>query len=180
MLVLAQDSNIERTINSSVLDHFMRRKIDIDKALEAAANHCQNQGKRLTQQRQKILSLILSIDTPMTAYQLLDLLKTNDLPNAQPPTIYRALEFFSDSGLIHRIEANNTYIACDHIQCSHAHQPTQFLLCDQCGSVAETTLKPEQITAMEESAKQYGFLINDRSLELHGVCHDCQESTQHQ
>lgn len=155
----------------------MRSKTEIDKALQAAADHCQNQGKRLTPQRSQILSVILAVETPMTAYQLLDLLKKNHLPNAQPPTIYRALEFFIDTGLIHRIEANNSYIACDHIQCSHAHQPTQFLLCDVCGSVAETALKPEQINAMEESAKQYGFCLNDRSLELHGVCQRCQANT---
>ena len=154
----------------------MRSKTETDKALHAAANHCQHQGKRLTQQRRQILSVILSLDTPSTAYQLLDILKKNHLPNAQPPTIYRALEFFLDAGLIHRIEANNTYIACDHIQCSHAHQPTQFLLCDVCGSVAETALKPEQLKAMKESALQYGFSLNDRSLELHGVCRQCQTS----
>ena len=154
----------------------MRSKIEINKAIQAAADHCQQQGKRLTQQRQQVLSLILSINTPATAYQLLDLLKKDHLPNAQPPTIYRALEFFLDAGLIHRIESNNTYIACDHIQCSHAHQPTQFLLCDVCGSVAETTLKPEQLSAMQESAAQYGFALNDRSLELHGVCEQCQTS----
>ncbi|MBL4852040.1 MAG: transcriptional repressor [Gammaproteobacteria bacterium] len=155
----------------------MRSKTEIDSALQAATNHCQHQGKRLTQQRRQILSVILSVNTPATAYQLLDLLKKDYLPNAQPPTIYRALEFFIDANLIHRIEANNTYIACDHIQCSHAHQPTQFLLCDACGSVAETTLKPEQLGAMQESAKQYGFALNDRSLELHGTCQQCRAST---
>ncbi|MBL1432744.1 MAG: transcriptional repressor [Gammaproteobacteria bacterium] len=156
----------------------MRSKTDIEKALQAAAHHCQNQKKRLTQQREKVLSVILSVDTAMTAYQLLDLLKKDHLPNAHPPTIYRALEFLIDSGLIHRIEANNSYIACDHIQCSHAHQPTQFLLCDVCGSVAETTLKSGQLNAMKESAKQYGFSLNDRSLELHGVCQQCQATMQ--
>lgn len=152
----------------------MRNKVDIEKALEAATNHCRSQGKRLTQQRRQVLSLLLATDTPATAYQLLDRLKQKYLPNAQPPTIYRALDFFLDTGLIHRIEANNTYIACDHIQCSHAHRPTQFLLCDICGGATETTLKPEQIRAMQESAAQYGFALNDRSLELHGVCKQCQ------
>ncbi len=154
----------------------MRSKTEIDSALQAAENHCQHQGKRLTQQRRQILSVILSVDTPATAYQLLDLLKKDHLPNAQPPTIYRALEFFIDANLIHRIEANNTYIACDHIQCSHAHQLTQFLLCDVCGSVAETTLKSKQLSAMQESAEQYGFSLNDHSLELHGICQQCQTS----
>jgi len=47
----------------------MRNKTEIDSALQAAANHCQHQGKRLTQQRRQILSVILSVDTPTTAYQ---------------------------------------------------------------------------------------------------------------
>lgn len=154
----------------------MRSKTDIDKALEAAFLHCQRQDKRLTQQRRQILSLILETTSPATAYQLLDDLKQKYHPNAQPPTIYRALEFLLDAGLIHRIEANNTYLACDHIQCSHAHQPTQFLLCDVCGAATETTLKPEQIKAMKESAAQYGFVLNEKSLELHGTCEHCRSN----
>lgn len=151
----------------------MRSKTDINKALDAASLVCQRQNKRLTEQRRQILSLILETQSPATAYQLLDELKQTHQPNAQPPTIYRALEFLLDVGLVHRIEANNTYLACDHIQCAHEHQPTQFLLCDVCGGATETTVKPEQIQAMEESAAQYGFVLNKRSLELHGTCEHC-------
>ena len=152
----------------------MRGKARVDNALRAAENHCHRLGKRLTPQRQQILSLLLSMDSPATAYQLLDQLKQRYLPNAQPPTVYRALEFFIDSGLVHRIESNNTYIACDHIQCSHAHQPTQFLLCDECGSVTEAHLEATQLEAMRASTAEYGFLPNERSLEIHGTCHKCQ------
>ena len=151
----------------------MPSELDIKKSLSAASEHCQHQKKRLTTQRSQILSLLLENDAPSTAYQLLDQLRETYLPNAQPPNIYRALEFLLDAGLIHRLEANNTYIACDHIQCSHAHLPTQFLLCERCGAATETTMKAEQIQAMQASAKQYGFKLSERSLELHGVCKKC-------
>jgi Fur family transcriptional regulator, zinc uptake regulator len=53
---------------------------------------------------------------------------------ATPPTIYRALDFLTKSGLIHRIESLNAYAACAHAPAGPQHV---FFTCERCGNVAE-------------------------------------------
>ena len=52
-----------------------------------------------------------------------------------PITVYRALDFLRDNGLVHRIESRNAFVACVH---NHAGtDPVVFLICERCGAVGE-------------------------------------------
>ncbi|HST67704.1 MAG TPA: ATP-binding cassette domain-containing protein, partial [Mycobacteriales bacterium] len=52
-----------------------------------------------------------------------------------PITIYRALDFLREQGLVHRIESRNAFIACVHNHDSG--DPVVFLICETCGTVGE-------------------------------------------
>ena len=52
-----------------------------------------------------------------------------------PITIYRALDFLRENGLVHRIESRNAFIACVHNHDSG--DPVVFLICEKCGAVGE-------------------------------------------
>src|ERR1019366_354132 len=54
---------------------------------------------------------------------------------AGPITIYRALDFLREQGLVHRIESRNAFIAC--VQNHASADPVVFLICEQCGTVGE-------------------------------------------
>src|SRR5579863_5300595 len=101
--------------------------------LEMAAEACARRGAQLTELRRQVLGLILEADGPLTAYQLLDRLRETR-KGAVPPTIYRALDFLMAQRLIHKLERLNAFIPC--AESGHQHA-VQFLICRQCGRVAE-------------------------------------------
>ena len=69
----------------------------------------------------------------MGAYELLDVLRAEGLA-AQPPTVYRALDFLVGHGFAHKIERLNAFVAC--AAPGERHAPA-FLICTGCGAVAE-------------------------------------------
>lgn len=66
---------------------------------------------RMTAQRRDVLGLILQADAPVGAYDLLEQLRVSDRRPA-PPTVYRALDFLLEHGLIHRIERLSAFVPC--------------------------------------------------------------------
>lgn len=138
--------------------------------LQLAQEWCENKGVRLTSQRQQVLWLIYQHHTAITAYDLLDQLKATH-PNAKPPTVYRALDFLLEQGLIHKVQSTNRYLACCLPE--HPHHSSQLFICDQCGYVLET--HDHAIAhSLAEKAEQQGFQIHTPMIEIHGLCQSCQ------
>ncbi|MGH7033166.1 MAG: transcriptional repressor [Stellaceae bacterium] len=136
--------------------------------LESAAQLCAGRGAQLTELRRRVLSLILEAEAPPTAYQLLDRLRKTR-KGAVPPTIYRALDFLMEQRLIHKVERLNAFIAC--IETGHEH-PVQFLICGECGRVAE--IEDRTATkALQHAAKREGFHLRDAVVEIEGTCAAC-------
>ena len=131
---------------------------------------CDKNGARFTSIREKVFRLMAETDGGMGAYDLLERLKLTE-PAANPATIYRALEFLTEQGFIHKIESSNAFMLCHHF--GH-HHPAQLLICDKCGSVNELhsdVLQQEFGTL----AKKQGFQIKHQTIEAHGFCHKCQQ-----
>jgi Fur family zinc uptake transcriptional regulator len=139
-------------------------------ALEAAELSCQAQGARLTPIRRRILELVWASHEPVGAYGLLDRL-ANEGVKAVPPTIYRALDFLLEQGLVHRLERLNAYVGCSHRHGPHA---AQFLICTGCGRVAELD-DPAIGSALLQSAKSRGFSVSRQTVEVEGLCPDCRK-----
>jgi Fur family zinc uptake transcriptional regulator len=134
-----------------------------------AKDYCEQQGVRFTPLRARVYEILLNEDSSIGAYDLLDKLRAVE-DNAKPPTVYRALDFFLDLGLVHKVESNNTFKACHHFGCSH---PVQFLICDSCGDVQEIQSQGVKDT-LEAQAKENDFEIMTQTIEAHGVCRNCQ------
>ena len=148
------------------MDGKRRRALEmaLDRAAEIAAQH----GARLTELRQQVLSLILTADGPVTAYQLLDRLRETRR-GAVPPTVYRALDFLLALRLIHKLERLNSFIPCS--EGGHPH-PAQFLICGECGSVTEIEDRAAA-RALELAAEQQGFHARNAVVEIEGTCAAC-------
>jgi Fur family zinc uptake transcriptional regulator len=150
------------------LPHSHNHQRCIDTALTEARAICQRKRSRLTPQREQVLRLIWQEHRPIGAYELLDKLREEGL-KAAPPTVYRALEFLQENGLIHRIESLNAYTGCSHPNEPHA---SQFLVCQQCQRVAE--LESEQIAEqLSEQARRAGFATAHQTVEIRGTCAEC-------
>lgn len=137
-------------------------------ALAAAELSCQLQGARLTPVRRRILELVWASHDPVGAYGLLDRLAAEGV-RAVPPTVYRALDFLLQHGLVHRLESLNAYVGCSHSAGPHA---AQFLLCTQCKRVAELD-DPAIGQALANSAAARGFVVSRQTVEVEGLCPTC-------
>lgn len=142
--------------------------------IEQATEYCAARGLRLTEPRAQVLGIVVEAGVPLTAYQVLDHLGRL-VRNPKPPTVYRALEFLQEAGLVHRIESLNAYVAC-HGDHAHGHQThnNQFLICDDCGRVEEIALA-QMDESISQKADAAGFKTDHWSAEIHGTCKNCQD-----
>jgi Fur family zinc uptake transcriptional regulator len=140
-------------------------------ALDAAASHCERQGARFTSLRRRVLELVWNSHEPVGAYALLDTLKTEGHA-AAPPTVYRALDFLIDQGLVHRLERLNAFVGCPRPDSSHS---AHFLICTDCGRAAEMRDDPSLDAALQRAADAQGFTVSRRTIEVEGLCPDCRK-----
>ena len=138
--------------------------------LAQAEKLCAQRNVRLTPQRLEVLRLMSLQQGAISAYDLLDLLRESE-PQAKPPTVYRALDFLLENGLVHRIASLNAFVGCSHPE--HAHQG-QFLICRSCNAANEL----EQATisnAIVNAAAEVGFAVESQMVEVVGLCAGCRE-----
>lgn len=140
----------------------------VDDALEQAEAACRDRGLRMTTLRRRVLELVWQNHQPTKAYDLLAKLH-DEGRRAAPPTVYRALEFLLDAGLIHRLQSLNAYIGCPSPDLRHSGQ---FLICNQCHTVAE--LNDASIReALRRQARRLGFEATNPTIEISGICPRC-------
>lgn len=138
-------------------------------ALERAEALCAQSRARLTPVRRRVLELVWASHEPVGAYEILGRL-SEEQGRAAPPTVYRALEFLLEQGLVHRIESLNAYVGCPDP--AHAHSG-QFLICDGCNTAVEMENRALD-RAIAGSAADLGFAVSGRVVEVHGLCQACQ------
>lgn len=122
----------------------------------------------LTPLRRDVLNLIRRSPTPVKAYDLLNQL-SKSRGRAAPPTVYRALHFLLDRGLIHRVDSLHAFLACPNPTGSGNHV---FMICRHCGRVAETQAEHAALLLREACAKA-GFQPASVSQEVRGLCAGC-------
>ncbi|MEB0039186.1 MULTISPECIES: Fur family transcriptional regulator [unclassified Pseudomonas] len=138
-------------------------------ALSEADTLCARKGLRLTALRRRVLELVWQSHKPLGAYDILAVLSEEDGRRAAPPTVYRALDFLLENGLVHRIASLNSFTGCNHP--THAHQG-QFLICRECHAAIE--LQHPLITqAVISAATEVGFTVEGQTIEILGICAGC-------
>ncbi|MBC27868.1 MAG: Fur family transcriptional regulator [Rhodospirillaceae bacterium] len=143
----------------------------INTALEKADEICKLQGVKLTAQRRRVLELVWGSHKPIGAYEVLDLLCEQDGKRPAPMTVYRALDFLIEQGLVHRLASLNAYIGSTSLNSDHN---SYFFVCDDCGQAAEVTDGNVQ-KAISEKADRIGFIIHLNTVEVSGRCSQCQD-----
>ena len=138
-------------------------------AISHAEAICAARKERLTPIRRRVLEALLASHQPLGAYELIDRLAAHAARPA-PITIYRALDFLREQGLVHRIESRNAFIACVH---NHAdHDPVVFLICERCGAVGEAASAAVAET-IKTASRAAGFTPKTPVIEISGVCAHC-------
>lgn len=142
----------------------------IEQALEDARTLCKERGIRFTPIRELVLKTIWKSHKPLGAYELLPELAAAGF-NSAPPTVYRALDFLQEQGLVHRIALLNAFIGCPHPNEQHEGS---FLICRVCNNAVEIETKHVS-QAIQQQADNYGFKPEKQSIEVLGICPSCQQ-----
>jgi len=130
---------------------------------------CTARKERLTPIRRRVLEALLESHAPLGAYELIDRLADEGARPA-PITVYRALDFLREQGLVHRIESRNAFIACVH---NHdTGDPVVFLICEKCGAVGEAASAAVADT-IRTASRAAGFTPKTPVIEISGVCAHC-------
>ncbi len=159
--------------NPKVLTPFERSGHDharcVGDALARAEAQCAANGLRLTPIRRRVLELIWGRHQPVKAYDILEQLQRENSRTA-PPTVYRALEFLLEAGLVHRVESFNAFVGCGDPGTPHEGQ---FLICRACNAVAE--INDSRVSEMlGQDARRLGFRSEHPTVEVTGLCRHCE------
>lgn len=139
-------------------------------ALSQAETVCQQRGVRLTELRRRVLEIIWDHCSPLGAYAILDVLR-NDGRQGAPPTVYRALDFLLEQGLIHRLASLNVFTGCRQPGTQHSGQ---FLICRDCGQANELSNQTVE-EALRTEALNRDFEVLAQTIEVLGRCPDCRK-----
>jgi Fur family transcriptional regulator, zinc uptake regulator len=138
-------------------------------AMAVAEARCSERGQRLTPIRRDVLGALLASHQPLGAYEIMERVSPAG-PRPAPITVYRALEFLRENGLVHRIESRNAFVACVH---GHADGDlVVFLICERCGTVGEAS-SSEVASTVKSAADAVGFTPKSPVIEVTGICTHC-------
>ena len=101
---------------------------------------------KLTKNQQVVLDTLRACQTPMSAYQILDVDSVRSKGLKAPLTIYRALDKLIEAGLVHRIESLNAFVSCDQ---EHHTEAPAFMICTECKHIIEVGTRAVQRTVEE-------------------------------
>ena len=93
-------------------------------------------------------------------------------PSIGHTTVYRTLKLLCDFNMAKAhtfVIKNTTYFEPIDEDTHHDH-----IICSKCNKIVEF-LDEEIELLQEEIAKKYGFLMTDHTLQIYGICKECQE-----
>ena len=126
-------------------------------------------GLRLTQPRRRIIAALAASAEPVTARELHD-----DLGDAacDPVTVYRCLTDLERIGLVHRHDFGDgsTRYALTEPGGGHDH----YVICRRCKRRERIRACP--VPELEATVAARGYTAISHTLELFGLCPDCQDS----
>ena len=126
----------------------------------------------LSKNQKIVFDFIQKTKKPVKAYSILSGLKKKGI-NA-PPQVYRALDKLIQLGKIHKVESQNSFIACKSSSCETSHS-TIFSICDSCDIVSEIndTKLAKYLMDFKDTS---GLRLNGYNLELFGTCKSCSKT----
>lgn len=140
----------------------------VDSLIGEADALCRTANLQFTPLRRRVFEALARGEGPLGAYDLVERLGREK--RIAPISVYRALDFLIEAGLIHRIATRNTYLPCAHAH--HRHDGMVFLVCTRCGHVDEVA-SPSLARDLDGTAAEVGFKPGGRAVEVEGECANC-------
>jgi Fur family zinc uptake transcriptional regulator len=161
----------QRKVNAAGASRDRRKPNALDLQLNDAQQRCVARGGQLTALRREVLRLLLQRGGTAKAYDLQDDMRIAH-GRVAPMTVYRALDFLMQMGLVHRVDALNTFVVCTHHD-AHGDESLQtvMLACTSCGEVREEFIGDE--SAALAAAIQQRLAFHPSAFEVKGLCEAC-------
>jgi Fur family zinc uptake transcriptional regulator len=121
-------------------------------------------GGRFTAIRKHIYQLLLAAPHPLGAYEIIENL--DGVGAQKPPTVYRALAWLIEHGLVAKIEYNSRYAA---LPLGIEADDLAFVICRECGDT-DTFEAPGLSKSLHQTARDRGFADTQMVMEIIGLC----------
>ena len=140
------------------------------KAIEELKKIVKQKGLKYTEQREIVLSILIHAKDHLSAEEVYNDVKAeHPESNIGIATVYRALSFLEEVDLITSITFGSDGKKYESNSKSHH----DHLICTECGKIVEF-LDEEIEKRQERIAKKNKFKITNHSMQLYGICEDCQ------
>lgn len=128
-----------------------------------------DKGYKLTTPRKLVLDQLSQF--PLTISEIADKLKKNTI-KVDLVSVYRTLELFVGLGIVYAVEFGDGKRRYELIDSKNHHH---HLVCQTCGKVENIKLSLEK-KMLSEIKSQSAFKVERHSLELFGLCVNCQDN----
>lgn len=129
-------------------------------------------GLKFTTERQLILKEVFSIHEHFEADDIADGLKREG-ERVSRASIYRTLPLLVESGLLREVHSSEKHSHYEHV---FGHKHHDHLICTKCGRTIE--FSDDRIEGLQNRVcEKHGFLATAHSLEIIGVCAECQDKS---
>lgn len=149
---------------------FTQRSVEYNKLLSDFKKLLRDNGLKFTIQREVILEMLYNCDEHLTPESLHHLIQEkHPALNTGIATVYRTLSLLEDSDMVTSLSfgaQGKKYElgSKDH----HDH-----IICTKCGTINEF-VDDEIETRQKKIAEELGFLMQEHSMQIYGICLPCQ------
>jgi len=132
-------------------------------------DYLRSKNLRLTDQRRVIVKAFFRKKGHVSAEELYRYIHKTT-PSIGFATVYRTLKILAEAGLASGKNFGDGYVRFECCHVSKEHH--DHLVCNRCGKIVEFV--NSHIEKMQESvAKEHGFTIQDHTLDIYGICREC-------
>jgi Fur family zinc uptake transcriptional regulator len=146
------------------------KKKPLDGQLDLLEDRAAASGYHPTRLRRLVLGLLLETGAPVKAYDLVERARAKG-HKLTPATVYRVLDHLLASGLVHRINSINSFVACNHPGPEAGHQPL-ILVCRDCRQATEID-DIDLAKALFNRLSALGHVVSGGGVEVQGLCPAC-------
>jgi Fur family transcriptional regulator, zinc uptake regulator len=123
----------------------------------------------LTPRRQIVLEALIHANRPLGAYRIMAQIETATGRRLLPSSDYRSLQALSARGLVTRIASKKAYLANAQ---PTTMQPCMYCICVRCGAARAIEHSALGVLTQRQAAAR-GFRVDERVVEMQGVCQRC-------
>lgn len=126
-----------------------------------------NGNLKYTKKREEILSVLKTRNSPITAEEIYDVVKSN---NINLSTVYRTLLALEKAGIVDKVLRSDKKCYYNIKKKSHGH----YLVCKNCNKAISLDICPIN-DLCKKITNETGYEITGHMLELEGICPDCKK-----